>query len=429
MQKPFYGWTIVGVTFLIGMTESGAVQNILSVFMKPMIAEFGWTRTAVTGSIAFGSICAGILSPFVGPLLDRHGPKMVAFWSILVMSAGLVSMALVTRIWQLYLFFGLGRMIAVGVLSMVITVTVSNWFIRQRGRAMGVTWLGPRVGSVILPALLQFIILTLGWRMAWGVLGTLVFLISGVPAWLFLRRRPEDVGLLPDGVPQYSEIKQHDNIATQPTSTKEISDPIWTRAHAIRTREFWKLTFLHSLLPFIQAGINFHLFPFLTDKGLEEMTAVFVLSTIAGFGALGSVVWGYFSERYNIQKFLAANIFSNGLVFLLFFWVVEYNAARNFGVVIIFVLAAIHGFIHGGRHPIMDSVWGHFFGRDALGSIFSFASPFRFTANALGPIFAAYCFDLIGSYTFPFYIFGTIFFISGSISLFMKAPIPPSADR
>jgi len=429
VQKPFYGWTIVGVTFLIGMTESGAVQNILSVFMKPMIAEFGWTRTAVTGSIAFGSICAGILSPFVGPLLDRHGPKMVAFWSILVMSAGLVSMALVTRIWQLYLFFGLGRMIAVGVLSMVITVTVSNWFIRQRGRAMGVTWLGPRVGSVILPALLQFIILTLGWRMAWGVLGTLVFLISGVPAWLFLRRRPEDVGLLPDGVPQYSEIKQHDNIATQPTSTKEISDPIWTRAHALRTREFWKLTFLHSLLPFIQAGINFHLFPFLTDKGLEEMTAVFVLSTIAGFGALGSVVWGYFSERYNIQKFLAANIFSNGLVFLLFFWVVEYNAARNFGVVIIFVLAAIHGFIHGGRHPIMDSVWGHFFGRNALGSIFSFASPFRFTANALGPIFAAYCFDLIGSYTFPFYIFGTIFFISGSISLFMKAPIPPSADR
>ena len=108
MRKPFYGWVIVGVAFLIGMTESGAVQNILSVFMKPMITEFGWSRTAVTGSIAFGSICAGILSPFVGPLLDRHGPKMVAFWSILIMSAGMVSMALITRIWQLYLFFGWG---------------------------------------------------------------------------------------------------------------------------------------------------------------------------------------------------------------------------------------------------------------------------------------------------------------------------------
>lgn len=431
IRKPFYGWIIVGVTFLIGMTESGAVQNILSVFMKPMIAEFGWSRTAVSGSIAFGSICAGILSPFVGPLLDRHGPKMVAFWSILVMSAGLVSMALITRIWQLYLFFGLGRMIAVGVLSMVITVTVSNWFVRQRGRAMGVTWLGPRVGSVILPALLQFIILSLGWRMAWGVLGMLVFLISGIPAWLFLRRRPEDVGLLPDGVQQYSEIKQHDNTATatQSSPTEEVSDPIWSRAQAIQTREFWKLTFLHSLLPFIQAGINFHLFPFLTDKGMEEKTAVWVLSTIAGFGALGSVVCGYFSERFNIQKFLAANIFSNGLIFLLFFWVVEYNAARSFGVGIIFGLAAIHGFIHGGRHPIMDSVWGHFFGRNALGSIFSFASPFRFTANACGPIFAAFCFDLIGSYTFPFYIFGAVFFISGIICLTMKAPRHSFADR
>ena len=431
MRKPFYGWIIVGVTFLIGMTESGAVQNILSIFVKPMVAEFGWSRTAVTGSVAFGSICAGILSPIVGPLLDRHGPRLVAFWSILIMSAGLVCMALVTRIWQLYLFFGLGRMIAVGVLSMVITVTVSNWFVRQRGRAMGVTWLGPRVGQVILPVLLQFIILTLGWRMAWGVLGTLIFLISGVPALLFLRRRPEDLGLLPDGVQQHSEIKQHDNSATaaQPISTEEILDPVWTRAQALRTRGFWNLTFLHSLLPFIQAGINFHLFLFLTDKGLEEMTAVFVLSTIAAAAGLGSIVWGYFSERYKIQRILAVNIFGNGLVLLLFFWVVEYKAARNFGVGIIFGLAVIHGLIHGGRHPIMDSVWGHFFGRNSLGSIFSIASPFRYTANALGPIFAAFCFDLFGSYTVPFYIFVTIFFISGSISLFMKSPRHPSADR
>ena len=430
IRKPFYGWIIVGVTFLIGMTESGAVQNILSVFMKPMIAEFGWSRTAVSGSIAFGSICAGILSPIVGPFLDRHGPRLVAFWSILIMSAGLVSMALVTEIWQLYLFFGMGRMIAVGVLSMVITVTVSNWFVRQRGRAMGVTWLGPRLGQVILPALLQFIILTLGWRMAWGLLGTLIFLISGVPALLFLRRRPEDVGLLPDGIPQYSEIKHHDNIATatQPTSTEEISDPHWTRAQALRTRGFWNLTLVHSLIPFIQAGINFHIFPFLTDKGLDEMTAVFVLSTIAASGALGSVVWGYFSERYHIQKFLAINIFSNGLIFILLFWMVEYNTARSFGVGIIFVLAAIHGFIHGGRHPIMDSVWGTFFGRNALGSIFSAASPFRFTANALGPIFAAFCFDLFGNYKLPFYIFVFIFFVSGGISLFMKPPRPPLAD-
>jgi len=108
---------------------------------------------------------------------------------------------------------------------------------------------------------------------------------------------------------------------------------------------------------------------------------------------------------------------------------VEYKDAWNSGVGIMFVLAAIHGMIHGGRHPIMDSIWGHFFGRKALGSIFSIANPFRYTANALGPIFAAFCFDLIGSYTFPFYMFVTIFFVSGGISLFMKAPRPPTADR
>jgi len=426
LRKPYYGWAIVGVTFLIGMTESGAIQNILSVFMKPMIAEFGWSRTAVTGSIAFGSICAGILSPLVGPLLDRRGPRLVAFWGILLMSAGLVSMAFVRRIWQLYLFFGIGRMIAVGVLSLVITVTVSNWFIRQRGRAMGITWLGPRVGAVFLPAAVQFIILTLGWRMAWGVLGTVVFVLSGIPSLLFLRRRPEDIGLMPDGAPSRQAQVSRNAPEIDAAPVAENPDPEWTRAGALRTKAFWQLTFLHCLLPFIQAGINFHTFPFLTDRALNQMTAALVLSTIAASGALGSLAWGYYSEKFAIQKILAANIIANGLAFLSLFLVVHYDAVKIFGVGSIFVLAAMHGIMHGGRNPLMDSIWGQFFGRKHLGSIFSFASPFRFTANALGPLFGAFCFDLFGSYTFPFYLFAGIYFIAGVVSLSMN---PPRAEE
>jgi MFS family permease len=159
------------------------------------------------------------------------------------------------------------------------------------------------------------------------------------------------------------------------------------------------------------------------------MTAVFVLSTIAVSGALGSVVWGYFSERFRLQMILSVNIFSNGLVFFLLFWMVEYKSVLNFGTGTLFVVAAVHGMIHGGRHPIMDSVWGQFFGRENLGSIFSFASPFRFTANACGPVFAALCFDIFGSYSLPFYLFVAIFFISGGISLFMQPPRTSSTDR
>ena len=168
MKKPFYGWIIVGVAFLIGITQSGAFQAILAIFMKPMANEFGWSRAAITGSIAIGSLSAALLSPFIGLVLDRHGPRMMAFWGILFLSLGLVGMTFVSRIWQLYLFFGMGRMIAVGVLLLAITVSVPNWFIRKRGRAMGIVSLGPLLGSGLLPLLAQFFILVFGWRLAWS---------------------------------------------------------------------------------------------------------------------------------------------------------------------------------------------------------------------------------------------------------------------
>ncbi|MDO9228576.1 MAG: MFS transporter [Syntrophales bacterium] len=147
----------------------------------------------------FGSLCGGLLSLAVGPVLDRQGPRMVTFWGILLLSLGLGAMMFANHIWRLYLFFGVGRMVAIGVLSLSVSVSIANWFVRLRGRAMGITKIGDRLGSALLPLMVQFLILALGWRMAWGALGAVVFLMSGIPALVFLRHRPEDMGLSPDG--------------------------------------------------------------------------------------------------------------------------------------------------------------------------------------------------------------------------------------
>jgi MFS transporter, OFA family, oxalate/formate antiporter len=425
LRKPFYGWTIVGVTFLIGATEAGAFQNILSVFLKPMSETFGWSRAVVSGAMAFGSFGAGALSPFIGPFLDRHGPRMVAFWGVLVLSAGLVAMSSANHIWQLYLYFGVGRMVAVGALSLVISVTVSNWFIRQRGRAMGITWLGPRIGSAILPALAQFFIMTQGWRVAWAALGILVFIVSGIPSLLFLRRRPEDIGLLPDGrTSDSNEGEDSDLLQTgKPGSKPSGGDPEWTRAQAIRTSAFWTLTIVCSLAPFAQAGINFHTFPFLTDQGLTEVSSVLILSTMASFGALGAIGWGVLAERFSVKSLLAINGIGSGLVFFLLFVTAKSPFGQSFGNAAIFILAAIHGFMHGGRLPMLSIIWADYYGRSALGSIYGFSSPFRFTANAIGPIFAAFCFDFFGNYDYPFYFFVIMFLALGMISFTIKTPV------
>ena len=432
MRKPFYGWVIVGVSFLIGVTEVGVFQNILSMFMKPMAQDFGWSRVAFTGAIAVGSICGGLVSPFVGPILDRYGPRMVAFWGIVFFSIGLSALMFVRHIWQLYLFFGMGRMIAVGVLSLVVTVSVSNWFVRKRGRALGITWIGERVGSALLPLMIQFLILAYGWRMAWGALGVVVFLMSGIPALVFLRRRPEDMGLLPDGASPAILQKGTEGPLNAEEERNgpgvEEAEPVWTRAQATQTKTFWILTLITCLIPFLQAGINFHIYPFMTDQGLSQKAAVWVLSTIAVFGAMGSVLWGMLADKVRIQALLAINVFGNGLVFLLFFWVVAFKLADGAGAGFVFVLAALHGILHGGRNTVVSLIWAVFFGRTALGSIYGFSIPFKAAANACGPIFAAICFDLFGSYAIPFYLFAALFFTTGVISLRLKPPVKPGQD-
>ena len=425
MRRPFYGWIIVAVSFLIGFTESGVFQNILSIFMKPMVDEFGWSRASVTGAIAFGSLSGGLLSLAVGPILDRHGPRMVTFWGILLLSLGLSAMMFASHIWQLYLFFGVGRMVAIGVLSLSVSVSIANWFVRFRGRAMGITKIGDRFGSALLPLMVQFLILALGWRMAWGALGAVVFLMSGIPALVFLRHRPEDMGLWPDGAPPASDKGGTIHPSDRPAASADDSEPVWTRAQATRTKAFWVLTFLNSLIPFAQGGINFHIYPFLTDQGFSQTTAVWILTTFAVSGMAGSAAWGILTERFRIQRLLTANVIGNGLIFLLLYWAVQFKFDGALGTATIFLLAALHGIFHGGRNPMMSVIWANFFGRRSLGSIYSLGNPFYFTANAIGPVFAGLFFDLFGSYAFPFYFFVIIFLISGIITLRMQPPKRP----
>lgn len=424
MRRPYYGWVIVAVSFLVGFTESGVFQNILSIFMKPMVDEFGWSRASITGAIAFGSLSGGLLSLAVGPILDRYGPRMVTFWGILILSLGLGAMMFATRIWQLYLFFGVGRMVAIGVLSLSVSVSIANWFVRLRGRAMGITKIGDRLGSALLPLMVQFLILSLGWRMAWGTLGVVVFLMSGIPALLFLRHRPEDMGLRPDGAPPASD-RGGGHPSERPDASADESEPVWTRSQATHARAFWVLTSINSLIPFAQAGINFHIYPFLTDQGFTQTTAVWVLTTFAVSGMAGSAIWGVLTERVRIQPLLAANVIGNGLIFLLLFWAVRFRFEGVSGTVVIFLLAALHGIFHGGRHPMIPLIWANFFGRRSLGSIYSLGNPFYFTANAIGPVFAGLFFDLFGSYSVPFHFFMVVFLISGIVTLRMRPPVRP----
>jgi len=186
------------------------------------------------------------------------------------------------------------------------------------------------------------------------------------------------------------------------------------------------LTLVSSLVPFTQAGINFHIYPFLTDQGFGETTAIWILTAVAVSGMAGSALWGGLAERFRIQGLLTANIIGGSLIFLLFFFVVSYRVDSPFGIGLVFLLAGSHGIFHGGRIPMVSIAWANFFGRRSLGSIYSVGNAFWYAGNAIGPVFAAFCFDLFGNYAFPFYVFVAVFLFSSVMTARMKHPRHPA---
>jgi MFS family permease len=232
------------------------------------------------------------------------------------------------------------------------------------------------------------------------------------------------MGLLPDGDAGVSKEANSNEPADHISEASFVPDSKYslTRTQAVRTSTFWLLTTVNSLILFVQAGINFHMYPFLTDSGIAPMTAVLVLAVINFSGAFGSISWGVFAEKINVKTLLAVNVFFSSLLFLAIYWTALIQASGHTLIGMLFLLSVFYGVTSGGKPPLLNIIWADFFGRHSLGSILGYSSPFRLTANAVGPIFAAVFYDIYGSYKFPFYFFVVSFFIAGFICINMRAP-------
>src|SRR6202140_4633675 len=199
MRLPFfYGWIIVVVTF-VTMAIGVNARTAFSLFYPPIIDEFGWDRGVTAGAFSFGFVVSGAVSPLIGRLMDRAGPRAVMELGVALMAAGLLLAPLTTQPWHLYLTIG----VMVGSGSVCLgysgqSLFLPNWFIRRRGLAMGLAFAGVGIGSVTLLPWGQLMIEQTGWGPACTAMGVLVLVVLA-PINLLLRQRPEDIGLQPDG--------------------------------------------------------------------------------------------------------------------------------------------------------------------------------------------------------------------------------------
>jgi MFS family permease len=419
IMKPFYGWYIVAVGFLSIFVGVGATIDAIAVFVKPMSESLGWTRTLIMGAITVASVATSFVSPLVGRIIDRHGARMLMPVSAIAGGGLLVAVSWVNQAWQFYLLFGVGLGLARPCFSLVAaTTTVSNWFIIKRGRALALSTMGAAVSALIIIPFTQYIITTMNWRAAWVMLGIMTWTLLAIPAAVIIRRRPEDIGLRPDGL-RVEETSGRSALEPVEETKRELpkTEVNWPAREAMRTHAFWLILASQVLTSLPLMGAWLHASASFTDQGVSPARAALAMGCVAITSVPSRLFWGLVAERLHVRYCLIiTNLgISASVIFIML--------AASFPMALGSML--FYGVFVGGGIVLQAMVWPEYFGRLALGTIQGYAELFRVVGFAGGPLLAGIIYDVTGSYYIAFSVFTIGCLLATLLMYLAKPPLMP----
>jgi sugar phosphate permease len=391
----FYGWVVLGVLCFVGFARQGPAVATLSVFVTPLIHDFGWSRTALSGAVSLGGVLAAIISPKIGPWLDQVGSRLVLCLAVLTTGAAMLLLSLTNSLLMFYLVFCFARMNWASPFELGIYGAVNNWFVRRRGFATSVATLAQIAGLVAMPLIAQLAMQRSSWRAGWVAIGTLTLVVGFLPTLLLLARRPEDLGLHPDGLAR--EPLAYD--ATPPTAAPP-PEPQFSRARALRTPAFWLLLLYTVVVYPVQAGISLHQAPHLIERGIAPAIAATIVSTFSLMSAAASLTCGFLPRRLPIRYPLA----TTGAFFLASALLMKTVASPGEA----YLAAALFGFAVGGILTLLPVAWADYFGRANFGAIRGVALSAQVVAQALGPLASGVLRDWTGDYQLSLSVFATL---------------------
>lgn len=386
------------------------------VYVYTMGAEMGWSRTALSAVQSIGRVPEGIFGIVLGPIVDRHGARWIVGIGALVMGLSLVALATVQELWQLYLYRGI-LMSAGGVcVGGFASVTIVNWFRIKRGRALAISSAGGSLGNATLPLITALLIAARGWRASWAIQGIAIIVLS-IPAVITFRRRPEDVGLRPDGLSAeaISTLSERQQVRERELARADV---VWTRSQALRTSAFWYTALAYGVISMALTATNLHLFPFLEDLGYPAILAAAAVSFRGGLAVVTAPVWGFAIERLPMRVAQMLPFIMQGgamLMFLLF--------PVPAGIAVALVL---YGLGSGGG-ILRESVWAYLFGRISLGAVRTAAYPIESLMSAVGPLMMGIIYDVAGSYSQAWLLLFFTFVIAIGLVQLARRPMPPAS--
>lgn len=382
----FYPWLVLIATFLtlgIGLGSTAAI----GVFLPYMVRELGWTRATISAAISLFPLVNGVMQPGVGWVVGRMPALLVLAGGSGLLGVSLFLVQMTTRPWHLLISFGLLAGVGVSTTSLVVAAALMNqWFTQRRGLALGIASAGMSAGRLVLIPASGWLILWLGWRPAWGLLGTLL-LVSAAGCLLLYLFQPR--------------VQARADASGARAPTEMLA---WWRHRA-----FWRLSAAYFACGFTVHLVSTHLPSFAVERGLTETTAALALGIAGGLAALGTVAAGWASDLMPQRHLL-------GVAYLI-------RAAGLAGLVlashpVIFVIAGVltaGTFLVTGNLTV--SLAGNVFGANRAPMIFGFIHVGHQLAGTVAVILGGLTYDVVGSYT-PVFALSAVLLVGSAAAAF-----------
>ena len=355
--RVFYGWWVLGGVFTMYAVSNGISNFTLPLLYPSLMDEFGWNQAEVTRPAAIKFIFAAGYNLAVGFLLDRYSPRPIMAAGAIIMLTGVVAMIFMTELWH---FTGVYLMIAFG-LSMCglipVMVTVSRWFVKYRGRAVGILLMASSFGGAVLPLIIKGQLVDGAWRTALAILAVIGLIGMFLPVFWPVRTRPADIGETPDGLGNSAE-----SAAKEPVQLGIAGGA--SLAEAARLPMFYLLLVATAILWFNITGVVQHQAIYLKgDQGLDGGTLAEVVSLFFWCSIFGKFIFGWLSDHFakaNIMLWAILNL-TVGLLILRF--------VEGAGMKMIYLYAVVYGIGFSGSFTMIQLMIAELFSGPTYGRI------------------------------------------------------------
>jgi MFS family permease len=365
----YYGWRVVLAACLGVMAGFGSLfVYTFSVFVKPLAAQFGWNREAISSGFAVAAVTLGVISPLLGRWIDRFGPRRIILVCMTIYGCAIASLSLLrSGLWQFYLTCFVLGVVGNGAAHLAYSRSISTWFQRRLGTALAFVMVGAGLGAMILPVVAQSIISRSGWRAAYASLGGLALLLGLPLSWRYIRER---------------------GVAGNEAAPVAHAGMTWQQG--VRSFAFWIITAILFVSSISMNGAITHLSALLTDRGLTAGNAALCASVLGGSSLLGRIVVGWLLDRFfGPRVALVINLITALGIFLL---------ARASSFPAGCLAAALIGVGAGGEAAITPYLLTRYFGLRAFSTLYGLTWTFYAAAGAIGPVLLGRAFDATGSY-------------------------------